>query len=132
MLVETCTFWGDKYIDINNSPNKKWEELIKFNVNQFLCSKKTSDVLAYHVTVHFCPRKEIPINQDKRKVKGYYEFNGNNSCMMYVYNKISALNMDRVFHFMLCRIQEDFTDTTLHYNNDGNSCHCNESEWRRR
>ena len=59
---------------------------------------------------------------------GVYESMGNNSCMVYIYNKISAKTMNYVLPQMLKCIKKDFTDTTVHYNEQGNPCHCERSK----
>lgn len=124
MLIETCGQWHDKYIDISNAPNKSWEDLIKHDLQTVLEEKLKKPISSYNVTVHFCPRREIPIPTDRRKVAGYYDFMGNNTCMIYVYNNISPMNMGYLINEMAKRIMKDFTDTTLHYNHEGNPCHC--------
>ena len=128
MLIETCGQWRDKYIDINNAPDKAWEDLIKSDLQMLLEEKLKKPISSYNVTVHFCPRREIPIPIDRRKVGGYYDSMGNNSCMIYVYNKISAMNMGYLMNKIAKYIIKDFTDTTLHYDHEGNPCHCKREE----
>ena len=124
MQIETCAFMHDRYVFVNNVPSESWEDIIKSNFHTAIEEMLDKPILSYNITVHFCPRREIPISYDRRKVLGYYDFMGNNTCMIYVYDKINPKNMYLLTYEMVLRMKKDFTDTTLHYNHEGNPCHC--------
>jgi hypothetical protein len=128
MLIETCFYMNDRYVDVNNVPKKSWEDIIKDQIRDFIDNYLDKPILAYNVTVHFCPRKEFPKTGDRRKMAGVYESMGNNSCMVYIYDKVSAKTMNYIIPQMLKCIKKDFTDTTVHYNEQGNPCRCERSK----
>ena len=117
MLIETCTSFNDKYVQVDYPPVAKWED----------------DLKSYWYE-YFQKRHPIALRSgDKRKMSGTltYRKDMKNSCDIYIWTKSSRINKFHILDQAEKYISKLFTDDLLHYNNDGHACHCKRGEERR-
>ena len=140
MLIETCTDYNDKYVQIDYTPKPEWKDQLQGFFHKYFEEQHPKVLLAWHVCITFYDkRKDMPCQGDKRKVCGLYKYNGHNGCEIVLWSKASRLNLLYNLESALKEIQRDFDDEVLHYNNEGHGCHCStgkkhlkqEKKWRK-
>ena len=134
MLIETCTSFNDKYVQVDYPPVAKWEDDLKSYWYEYFQKRHPKVILAWHIAIHFVDkRKDIPGPGDKRKMLGTltYRKDMKNSCDIYIWTKSSRINKFHILYQSEKYIAKLFTDDSLHYNNDGDECHCERGSERR-
>ena len=134
MLIETCTSFNDKYVQVDYPPVAKWEDDLKSYWYEYFQKRHPIALLSWHIAIHFVDkRKDIPGSGDKRKMSGTltYRKDMKNSCDIYIWTKSSRINKFHILDQAEKYISKLFTDDLLHYNNDGHACHCKRGEERR-
>ena len=140
MLMETCTSYTDKYVQIDYAPKPEWKDQLEGFFHKWFSERHPKVLLAWHVCIVFHDkRKDMPCQGDKRKVCGLYKYKGDNSCEIHLWSKASRSSLIGSTESALAEIQRDFDDEVLHYNHEGHACHCStgkkhlkqEKKWRK-
>ena len=140
MLIETCTSYTDKYVQIDYAPKPEWKDQLQGFFHKYFDERHPKVLLAWHVCITFYDkRKDMPCKGDKRKVNGLYKYNGHNGCEIVLWSKANRLKLLFNLESALNEISKDFTDEVLHYNHEGHACHCStgknhlkqEKKWRK-
>jgi hypothetical protein len=140
MLIETCTSYTDKYVQIDYAPKPEWKDQLQGFFHKWFSERHPKVLLAWHVCIVFHDkRKDMPCQGDKRKVCGLYKYNGQNGCEIHLWSKASRTSLIGSTESALAEIQRDFDDEVLHYNHEGHACHCStgkkhlkqEKKWRK-
>jgi len=140
MLIETCTSYTDKYVQIDYAPKPEWKDQLQGFFHKYFDERHPKVLLAWHVCITFYDkRKDMPCKGDKRKVNGLYKYNGHNGCEIVLWSKANRLKLLFNLESALNEISKDFNDEVLHYNHEGHPCHCStgknhlkqEKKWRK-
>ena len=125
MLIETCTNWHDKYVQIDYTPKPEWKDKLQNFFHKWFDERHSKVLLAWSVCITFVDkRKDIPTDCDKRKVVGGYRYIGDNSCEIVLWSKGSQTNLNHALRLALKCIKKDLVDEDLHFNAEGHACHC--------
>ena len=140
MLIETCTDYNDKYVQIDYTPKPEWKDQLQGFFHKYFDEQHHKVLLAWHVCITFYDkRKDMNVEGDKRSVAGGYKYNGHNGCEIILWSKASRANLINALEYSLAEIKRDFDDEVLHYNHEGHACHCStgkkhlkqEKKWRK-
>ena len=125
MLIETCTHYNDKYVQIDYTPKPEWKDQLQGFFHKYFDEQHSKVLLAWHVCITFYDkRKDMNVEGDKRSVAGGYKYNGHNGCEIILWSKASRANLINALECSLAEIKRDFDDEVLHYNHEGHACHC--------
>ena len=134
MLIETCSMFNDKYVQVDSPPVAKWEDELNSHWHDYFEKRHPIPLLAWHIAIHFVDkRKDIPGDLDKRSHLGAIaisKYAKPNSCDIFIWTKASHANKNAILHASEKYIAKYFTDDLLHYDNDGHACHCKRGKER--